>query len=69
MFHNEPIIMIYLFNYRCGCKLNGGEPCYSVFTRGNDMMEMIPRKCFNIYIPMISKHHVVNITLFKFLIL
>ncbi|KAI0217428.1 hypothetical protein LSAT2_030769 [Lamellibrachia satsuma] len=29
-------------SFRCGCKLNGGEPCYSVFTRGNDMMEMIP---------------------------
>ena len=32
MFCNEPIIMIYCFNYRCGCKLNGGELCWFLFS-------------------------------------
>ena len=49
---------------------------FPVFSRGNGvkaaghdaLMEMTPRKCFDRYAPIISKHHVANITLFKFLI-
>ena len=49
---------------------------FPVFSRGNGvkaaghdaLMEMTPRKCFDRYAPMISKYHVANVTLFKFLI-